>query len=522
MSNSSGLISLFSERQQSAQRPYTFVLSILAHAAAIALVSLGFLFAPRIKPQELAERYSLRRLDLHMPEPQIRRASSGGIGYPGPQAAAHSTSADGSAGARAKLSQLTAKLTPAPQTLVQPDLPPVVLPKTKIPTVVMWAPAKTPPKAIVPPPPVKLTAAQVQPSIAPPNVEVNLADLEVSSTKFEAKVTQPILPSTSSPVVVHGPDLPQQPPQTTSVSPTPPTPTAVLSLSDIHMKEGRVMLPPANETAEAKSAPTLDTGHADDASKSSNDNPDAKAKGEGTGHNTATNADKSANAGNAKNQQNAAKEGSGAGSQANAGKSAQAGAGASTKPGAGSGSSPVGDHANGARTGAATGAETGSDSGSGFGPPADRITLPRDGQYGSVVVGSSLVEKYPETAELWSGRLSYTVYLHVGLPKSWILQYSLPRATEHAGNISKLEAPWPYNIVRPYIGAGDINADALMVHGVVNTAGRFEELAVVFPPEFPGAKMIVNALQQWQFRPAAQGGQNIPVEVLLIIPEVEE
>jgi hypothetical protein len=130
-------------------------------------------------------------------------------------------------------------------------------------------------------------------------------------------------------------------------------------------------------------------------------------------------------------------------------------------------------------------------------------------------------EKYPETAPLWSGRLSYTVYLHVGLARSWILQYSLSRADNAAaaGNITHIEAPWPYNIVRPNITLGAIDADALMVHGFVNQAGRFEELAVLFPPQFAQAQFVLSSLAQWQFRPATQNGKNVKVEVLLIIPD---
>jgi len=83
-----------------------------------------------------------------------------------------------------------------------------------------------------------------------------------------------------------------------------------------------------------------------------------------------------------------------------------------------------------------------------------------------------------------------------------------------------LEAPWPYNIVRPNLTAGAINADALMVHGFVDEAGRFESLAVAFPPEFPQAEYVLNALTQWQFRPAEENGRPAKVEVVLIIPEV--
>jgi hypothetical protein len=152
------------------------------------------------------------------------------------------------------------------------------------------------------------------------------------------------------------------------------------------------------------------------------------------------------------------------------------------------------------------------------------LSLPRDGQFGAVVVGTSMEDKYPESAPVWSGRLSYTVYLHVGAARSWILQYSLPRKdeAEAAGNIGHIEAPWPFNIVRPNIPAGVIDADALMIHGFVNQVGRFEALTVVFPPQFSLARFVIGTLAQWQFRPATQNGQNVKVEVLLIIPEVPE
>ncbi|MGB6743187.1 MAG: hypothetical protein WBE38_05965, partial [Terracidiphilus sp.] len=116
---------------------------------------------------------------------------------------------------------------------------------------------------------------------------------------------------------------------------------------------------------------------------------------------------------------------------------------------------------------------------------------------------------------------AYTVYLHVGLQKSWILQYSLPRAADamEAGALGKLEAPWPYNIVRPDLVPGSIDTDALMIHGYVNDAGRFETLSIVFPPQFPQARFVLDSLEHWQFRPASQNGQVAKVEVLLIIPE---
>ena len=43
-----------------------------------------------------------------------------------------------------------------------------------------------------------------------------------------------------------------------------------------------------------------------------------------------------------------------------------------------------------------------------------------------------LTSSTPKPQEVWKGRLAYSVYLHVGLEKSWILQYSLPRAADSA------------------------------------------------------------------------------------------
>jgi hypothetical protein len=61
-----------------------------------------------------------------------------------------------------------------------------------------------------------------------------------------------------------------------------------------------------------------------------------------------------------------------------------------------------------------------------------------------------------------------------------------------------------------------------MIHGFVNQDGHFEGLAIAFPPDFAQAQFVLSSLAQWQFRAATQNGQNVKVEVLLIIPEVEE
>jgi hypothetical protein len=157
-------------------------------------------------------------------------------------------------------------------------------------------------------------------------------------------------------------------------------------------------------------------------------------------------------------------------------------------------------------------------------PGAAHITLPRDGQFSVVVVGTSLGDEYPETLQIWNDRTAYTAYLHVGLSKNWILQYARVRSGDAAdqGNAGRLEAPWPYDIRRPNLISRDLNADALLVHGIVNQDGRFEKLAIAFPADFDHASFVLHALQQWQFRPARQNGKATTVEVLLIIPDEME
>jgi hypothetical protein len=152
---------------------------------------------------------------------------------------------------------------------------------------------------------------------------------------------------------------------------------------------------------------------------------------------------------------------------------------------------------------------------------AEHIQLPSDGKFGVVVVGSSLSDQYPEALDVWSDRVAYTAYLHVGTPKAWILQYAQLREADAAagGSIAHLDAPWPYDILRPNLLSKDLNADALMVHGVLNESGRLVNLAIAYPAGYVHSSFVLHELQQWQFRPAQQRGKPTAVEVLLIIPE---
>ncbi|HYK38269.1 hypothetical protein, partial [Alloacidobacterium sp.] len=354
-----------------------------------------------------------------------------------------------------------AQLTPAPQTLVQPDLPPnVVIPqKMPVPLALLWATENNPTEKIVPPPLQEATNASVEPSLDPPNPELKLADMRVSPNPFRTELPMPS-PSTSSPMTVYRPDAANQVPQTGSQSITPPTPARVMSLSDVLLQQGAVPLPMINETAPSSSTDLL-----------APERPETPPQ-------------------------------DGGGNQAN------------KQPGAGAGQT-LGDQGD-----ATAGSGIAGQNGTGNDPAYSRIMLPRDGHFGVVVVGSSPADEYPEAQGAWTDRLAYTVYLHVGLARSWILQYSLPLNAEAAagGDAVRPDAPWPFVVVRPHLAPSDTNGDAILVHGMINTKGHFEQLSVVFPQQFAQSHFVLSALQQWQFRPATQDGQITAVEVLLIIP----
>ena len=61
----------------------------------------------------------------------------------------------------------------------------------------------------------------------------------------------------------------------------------------------------------------------------------------------------------------------------------------------------------------------------------------------------------------------------------------------------------------------------MIVHGMVNSSGKFEQLSIVGMTGFAQERLLLSSLELWQFRPAARDGQATAVEVLLIIPREE-
>lgn len=470
---SSYILTLFSEEPPPRTAPSSFVFSILLHAVGFSLLLLGLRHVPRIDDRTV-DRYTVRFLTPPKIEPRMRKSTASGAANSPDQSVAHDLSPGGAPASQHSLPDLTQVRN---QTLVQPDAPPDLLipQETPVPLALMWYPDNSPSQKIVPPPQQEVTSAETLPAMIKPNHEPNLADVNIAAVRLPSK--NPVISAgTTTPIIVRGPDM-KQVPVTSSALIDQPTPARVLSISPLQADQ-LVVIPLANQTSKGPPTDTIKPGPPDKTAGNGNGNPLSKQNGTGPGE--------------------------GAGDQRGTGA-----AGLAVAQGGGS-----------------TGPDQGSNAGSGLGDQASviHITLPKDGQFGIVVVGSAIAEKYPETVGIWGSRLVYTVYLHVGQGKSWILQYTMPRGDEAsaAGNVTRPEAPWPYDITRPKLAPGDYTSEAIMVHGFVNLTGHFERLALVFPPGFQQAKFLLDALQRWQFRPARQNGQLAQVEVLLIIPEETE
>jgi hypothetical protein len=449
------------------------MVSIVAHGCILVLALIALKETPSVHVQPAATRYTVRILKLHTTNPQIHWAAAGSAPPASTQPTIH-TARNGGSPAAPSIPQHMIQQTSARATLVQPNVPlHTLLPlQTPIPLVVMLSPQNVPVPKIVPPPAQKAVMANARPSFTLPNHEARVADLKLSAAAAVSSML-PIQPSTTTPIEMHQAQM-MKVPQTTSSAAQLPKPATIVSISDLVVMEGTIALPLANETAAASAAEFLTPGRPENTAK--------------VGHGTRLGKQSGNGAGNDQQAQETV------------------GNGAPGRPGA----SSAGDLAS------SDGSLAGNQ------PTVTRITLPKDGRFGVVVVGSSLAEEYPETQATWGNRLAYTVYLHVGATKNWILQYSLPPAVEAAGRTTRPDAPWPYMIMRPNLAPGDQDSDAILVHGLVNGEGRFEQLAVVFPPEFPQTKFVLDALQQWQFRPASQNGRSAAVEVLLIIPDASE
>jgi hypothetical protein len=324
-------------------------------------------------------------------------------------------------------------------------------------------------------------------------------------------------PAMATPVSTPGPEPAKEIPQISVADSSEASAANVISVPENPLRSSAmIVLPPANQIAPSGSG---DGGTSPGREGPTHDG----AQGTGTeGQGLA--ASGSSSVGSA--IQGAGENGSGAAAAGNSG----AGAGAASGAGAGTGAGAGGSNgSNGSNSSGAGGSGAGS-TGSGTGGPGGslagttgvtRFTLPKDGHYGVVVVGSAPAAPYPETIGALGGKMVYTVYLRVGLRKKWILQYCLPKAAEQRikvrGSATPLDAPWPFLILRPD-QLSDSGEEYVVVHGMITSEGHFDQLAMIFPEQLEKKDLLISSLSKWEFRPSSRDGVPTTVEVLLIIP----
>lgn len=379
---------------------------------------------------------------------------------------------------------------PVKQTLVEMDLPPTITftEEIPLPTMLLWTKTATPPpmrRQFVAPPlrtevPRVTQSLPAAPALSLPNQEVSPADLNMA-TVIPTEAPHLVHPTgVASPVTRTGQEPAKEIPQIGLAESAEAHAVNLISIpANPSRSSGMVVLPPANQIA------------ASDAAVAGSPN--------GSGNGTGT-----------------SEEGTAAGGSRRPG-------GVSKAPGPAS--SSVASHAAAASAGSGAWSASGSLIGNTL-PGTTRIELPKEGQYGVVVLGSANATPYPESVGALSGKMIYTVYLKVGFRKNWILQYCLPSAAKDQSSasgtsVSPVQAPWPFLIMRPD-HPDPTDPDYIIVHGMVTDAGKFDQLALVFPSEFDKKELLMKSLKLWAFRPASRDGIRLPVEVLLIIPRETE
>jgi hypothetical protein len=522
-----------------------FAGSVALHCLLIVVMLLWSVIVPQ--NAVAVRKYPFRFVELQMPQdyrPRVSpRASRPGAAEAGPSAAllsrqTHAQPAANSGSSEAFLPEQPAiprkhrqfelppnvHVQPVKQTLVQLDVPPEIVLKQEIPlpTALLWQLAPMRRQFIAPPlkqVPKVAQALPVSPMLEPPNMEQNLAQLNIARAIPTDTPHLVQAPAMAPPVSSAGQEPAKEIPHIGLADSSQPSPANLVSLP-AHPLRSAIMLvvPPANQIAPA------------DAGVAGHDDHGSGAQGQRLSM-SATGATGAAPEGTGGNRSGVLLAGTGEAGSGNSRSGAATGLGigrGTAASGNGSASSGTGEAA-GSPNGSGTGSGTTSGTGASAGPLGSntvgltRIALPRDGKFGVVVSGAAGSTPYPESVGALSGKVVYTVYVKVGLRKSWILQYCLPQAAESArkGTATSLDAPWPFLMLR-LDRLSDFEPDYVMVHGMLTSAGQFDQLAMLFPSELEQRDLLLKSLQLWAFRPARRDGQPVAVEVLLIIPRQTE
>src|SRR5258708_6339017 len=280
---SAPILVLFGDPPPQRRGPSGVVISLVLHGFACVLLYLGLHQARTVDSRSIPPRFAVRIMELRKEEakihPPVPRAILRSDQLPDSHPVTPGGGPEMAAAPRVPPNFIAQKQ--ALQTLIQPDAPTdPAIPQIPLPQVFVWSSQNIPVKNIVQPAPQTAAAINVRPSPEPPNQEVHVADIKISSTAYDTKAPLPA-PSKTSPINVPATQQTQQMPETASKDAGKATPAGVISASNIQLQEGTATLPMIHEVAPATLPGSLTAGQPTNLSQTGQGKTDGKAKGAG-------------------------------------------------------------------------------------------------------------------------------------------------------------------------------------------------------------------------------------------------
>jgi hypothetical protein len=157
-----------------------------------------------------------------------------------------------------------------------------------------------------------------------------------------------------------------------------------------------------------------------------------------------------------------------------------------------------------------------------------RIMHPPTGNFDVVVMRPGGRSELNGWGAALSGSPIYAVYLHVGDEREWTLEFCPPYVPQRQSNSyhvyvedpTPVSAPYPVTTIIPNAILREPRSTTVVFHGFLTAAGRFRDME---PDKIGGtADSVASVLRDWQFRPASRSEAPIEVEVLLIVPALND
>ncbi|PSH05229.1 MAG: hypothetical protein CXZ00_03515 [Acidobacteria bacterium] len=157
----------------------------------------------------------------------------------------------------------------------------------------------------------------------------------------------------------------------------------------------------------------------------------------------------------------------------------------------------------------------------GFSSPSVNAAKPQT-SYGITIIASGSSGGGFRDFGVFRNEPAYTVYLDMAdagvSGPSWTLQYALYSVPNQHG---LLIPPYAISKALPRLSpesARRNRGSMVVVYGVINPQGKFEDLRVMQSPDGELNPLLLQALQKWTFKPAEVEGTRVAVKVLLGVP----